>query len=167
MALLSLEDAFVEELRDIYYAEKQITKALPKMAKKATNPDLKAGFEKHLRETEGQVRRLEEVFELLGEKAKGKKCEAMDGLLEEGKDVMQEDAEDEVRDALMIAAAQKVEHYEIATYGTLCTWAELLGMDQVARLLKQTLSEEKTTDEKLTQVARKINVAAQMAGAEK
>jgi ferritin-like metal-binding protein YciE len=163
MSLTTLEDAFVEELRDVYHAEKQIIKALPRMAKKATNPELRAGLEKHLRETEEQVQRLEQVFELLGEKAKAKKCDAMEGLLEEGKDVMNEDAEDEVRDALLIAAAQKVEHYEIATYGTLCAWSKQLGHDsRVAELLHRTLNEEKMTDEKLTQVARQVNAHAEM-----
>src|SRR3954470_4835999 len=146
MTLMSLEDAFVNELQDVLHAEKQLVKALPKMARKATNPELRAGFEQHLRETEEQIRRLEQAFTALGRKAKAKTCEAMEGLIREGQDTMKEKAEKSVLDALLIAVAQKVEHYEIATYGTLCTWSEQLGNREVTRLLKQTLSEEKETD---------------------
>ena len=162
MAIETLEDAFIEELKDLLHAEKQLTKALPRMAKKAQNPQLKKSFEKHLRQTEDQVQRLEQVFELLDMKPKTKTCDAMKGLIEEGKELMQEDAEPDVLDALLIGAAQKVEHYEIASYGTLCTWAELLGCDRkVIDLLKKTLSEEKETDELLTKLAeQQVNQAA-------
>ena len=160
MAMRSLEDCFFDELRDVLSAEKQLTQALPKMAKKASDAKLKQAFEHHLEETKKQVERLEKAFESLDRAARSKKCEAMAGLLEEGKELMEEDAEPAVKDALMIAAAQKVEHYEIATYGTLCTWAEQLGFDQALKLLKQTLEEEKQADEKLTQVAGRVNQAA-------
>jgi ferritin-like metal-binding protein YciE len=161
MTLMSLEDAFVHELRDVLHAERQITKALPRMARKASDPQLRSAFDQHLRETEEQIRRLEQVFESLGEKVKAKKCEGVEGLLDEGKQVLKEDAEANVRDALLIAAAQKVEHYEIATYGTLCTWSKQLGhRSEVTELLKRNLSEEKQTDELLTQIARRVNAQA-------
>ena len=162
MPIETLEDAFVEELKDLLHAEKQLTKALPRMAKKAQNSQLKKSFEKHLQQTEEQVQRLEQVFELLDMKPKTKTCDAMKGLIEEGKEVMQEDAEPDVLDALIIAAAQKVEHYEIASYGTLCTWAELIGHDRkVIDLLKRTLAEEKETDQLLTKLAeQQVNQAA-------
>ena len=162
--LSSLDDLLVHELQDIYNAEGQILKALPRMAKAASNPDLKAAFEEHRSQTEGQVKRLEQVFKLLGHPVKGKKCEGMAGLIEEGKKVMQEDAEPEVLDAALIAAAQKVEHYEIAAYGCLCTYAEMLGYQEAHELLGQTLDEEETTDEKLTALAESvINVEAEVA----
>ena len=165
MKLKSLEDLFVEELRDVYHAEGQLVKALPKMAKAATTPDLKAGFELHLKETKGQVGRLEKGFKKLGLPVRGKKCMAMEGLIEEGKELIEEDAEDSVKDAGLIAAAQKVEHYEIATYGTLVTWAEQLGHSDVAALLQATLDEEKATDEKLTELAEgMVNAAADRNG---
>lgn len=160
MALHTLEDAFVEELRDILNAERQLTKALPKMAKNATDEKLQEAIEHHLEETEGQIERLEQVFKLVGKPARGKSCEAMEGLIAEGKEVMEEDAEEAVRDALLIASAQKVEHYEIAAYGTLCTWAETLGLDEAAELLKQNLEEEKNADETLSQIAAEVNAAA-------
>ena len=153
MKMETLQELYVEELQDVYDAEKQLVKALPKMAKNANNEELKAAFEQHLEQTEEHVSRLERVFEELGEKPKGKKCKAMQGLLEEGKEMMEEDASEEVRDAAMIAAAQKVEHYEIATYGTLRTYAEMLGFDDQADLLQETLDEEKDTDENLTELA--------------
>ena len=157
-----LKELLVDELRDIYNAEGQLTKALPRMAKKASNPQLRSAFETHLRETEGQIDRLDEVFEQLGEKARGKTCHAMKGLIEEGKEMMGEDFEEDVMDAALIAAAQKVEHYEIASYGTVRAWAELLGEDQVVKLLQQTLDEEGATDKKLTMLAESsINVEAQ------
>ena len=157
----NLQELLVEELRDIYHAEGQLLKALPKMAKSAQSERLKEAFERHLEETEQHVERLERAFELLGEPAKGKKCQAMEGLIEEGKEVMDEHSESAMLDAGLICAAQKVEHYEIASYGTICTWADLLGLDEVSDLLKETLDEEKTTDETLTEIAEsEINVEA-------
>jgi ferritin-like metal-binding protein YciE len=154
--LASLDDLLVHELQDIYHAEGQILKALPKMAKAASHPDLKEAFELHRRQTEEQVRRLEQAFKLLGVPAKGKKCEGMAGLIEEGRKVMEEDAEAPVLDAALIAAAQKVEHYEIASYGCVCTYAEMLGYDQVHELLGQNLDEEETTDQQLTALAENV-----------
>jgi ferritin-like metal-binding protein YciE len=160
--LSSLDDLLVHELQDIYHAEGQILKALPKMTKAATSPDLKAAFEEHRIQTEGQVRRLEQVFKLLGHPAKGKKCEGMAGLIEEGKKVLEEDADPAVLDAALIMAAQKVEHYEIATYGCVCTYAEMLGYDEAHELLGQNLDEEEATDERLTALAESvINVEAE------
>jgi ferritin-like metal-binding protein YciE len=165
--LSSLDDLLVHELQDIYHAEGQILKALPKMTKAATNPDLKAAFEEHRVQTEGQVRRLEEVFKLLGLPAKGKKCEGMAGLIEEGKKVLEQGAEPAVLDAALIASAQKVEHYEIASYGCLCTYAEMLGHDRVHNLLGQNLDEEETTDQRLTALAETvINFEAEDEGIE-
>src|SRR5215211_2151908 len=162
--LNSLDDLLVHELQDIYHAEGQILKALPKMIKAASHPELQAAFEEHLEQTEGQVERLDQVFKLLGVPAKGKKCEGMAGLIEEGKKVMEEDAEPSVMDAALIAAAQKVEHYEIASYGCVCTYAEMLGYDQVHDLLGQNLEEEEVTDEKLTELAESvINIEAEEA----
>src|SRR5919205_1552277 len=154
--LNSLDDLLVHELQDIYNAESQILKALPKMAKAATHPDLKRAFEEHRTQTEGQVDRLEQAFKLLGVPAKGRKCDGMAGLLEEGKKVMEEDAQPSVMDAALIAAAQKIEHYEIASYGCVCTYAEMLGYDQVHELLGQNLDEEETTDQKLTALAESV-----------
>ena len=162
--LTSLDDLLIHELQDIYHAEGQILKALPKMIKSATNEELKLAFEEHRRQTEGQVERLEQVFRLLGRPVKGRKCEGMAGLLEEGKKVMAQDAEETVMDAALIASAQKVEHYEIAAYGCVCTYAEMLGYDQVHELLGQNLDEEETTDQRLTVLAERV-VNAQ-AGAE-
>jgi len=153
MALKTLEDALVEELHDVLSAEKQITQALPKMAKKATDPKLKKAFETHLKETEGQIERLNQVFELLGKKATAKTCEAMKGILKEGESIMEEEADPDVMDAMLIGAAQKVEHYEIATYGTLCTWAATLGLDEVQDLLGENLDEEEETDDILSELA--------------
>ena len=161
MEMESLQDLMIEELKDIYNAENQLLKAMPRMAKKAKSQQLKAAFETHMKETEGQVKRLEQVFEALGEKAKGKKCHAMEGLLEEAKEMMGEDMEADVMDAALIAAAQKVEHYEIASYGTVRTYAQLLGNKEAARLLQQTLDEEGKTDKLLTEMAENsINVEA-------
>jgi len=154
--LSSLDDLLVHEMQDIYNAEGQILKALPKMVKAASNPDLKRAFEEHRVQTEGQVDRLEQAFKLLGVPARGRKCEGMTGLLEEGKKVMEQEAEESVLDAALIAAAQKVEHYEIASYGCICTYAEMLGYDQVHELLGQTLDEEETTDQKLTALAETV-----------
>jgi ferritin-like metal-binding protein YciE len=149
----TMEELFVDELRDLYDAEKQLTKALPKMAEAAQSDDLRSGFEEHLQQTAGHVQRLERIFEALGEKASGKKCAAMAGLIKEGDEVASSTDETAVRDAGMIAAAQKVEHYEIAGYGSAKTHAELLGNREAARLLEQTLREEKDTNEKLTELA--------------
>jgi ferritin-like metal-binding protein YciE len=160
--LNSLDDLLVHELQDIYHAEGQILKALPKMAKAATHPELQGAFEEHLEQTEGQVERLDQAFKLLGVPAKGRKCEGMAGLIEEGKKMMEEDAEPSVMDAALIAAAQKIEHYEIASYGCVCTYAEMLGYDQVHDLLGQNLEEEELTDEKLTALAESvINIEAE------
>jgi ferritin-like metal-binding protein YciE len=159
MAAENLQELFVNELRDIYDAEKQLTRALPKMAKAAESDELRAAFEEHLEQTRGHVGRLEEVFKLLGIAARGKPCEGMKGLIEEGEEVMEE-MEGTTLDAALIASAQKVEHYEIATYGTLATFAEVLEMQQAKDLLGQTLEEEKEADEKLTAIASQINPEA-------
>lgn len=159
----TLRETLLEELADVYDAEKQILKALPKMAEAAAHPELKQAFEEHLEQTQGQVERLEQVFEILGEDAKAQKCKAMQGLLKEGEDLMKEDE----GDAALICAAQKVEHYEIAAYGSLHSWARLLGEEDAADLLEETLDEEKDTDERLTQVAESaINVEESEEGAE-
>ncbi len=161
MEIDSLRKLYVEELKDIYSAEKQALQALPKMAKKAQNAQLKRAFEDHMAVTQEQVNRLETIFEGLGKAARGKKCKAMEGLVEEGKEVMQEDMEPEVMDAALIAIAQKIEHYEIASYGTVCSYARLMGEEQAAKLLQQTLNEEGDTDKLLTQLAESsINVEA-------
>ncbi|HEY2587134.1 MAG TPA: ferritin-like domain-containing protein [Tepidisphaeraceae bacterium] len=162
MHMQDLQDLYIEELRDIYNAEKQLVKALPKMAKKASHDELKQAFTTHLEETKGHVERLEQIFEKLGKRAGGKTCKAMQGIVEEGKDMMEEDAEPEVLDAALIAAAQRAEHYEIAAYGTVRTYAKLLGDEKAAKLLQTTLDEEGNTDKKLTQLAESsINVEAQ------
>jgi len=153
----------VEELQDLYSAETQITKALPKMAKAATSQTLKDAFESHLEETKEQIKRLDQIFENLGESSKGKTCEGMKGLLKEGDELMKEDADPEVLDAGLISAAQRVEHYEMAGYGTVRTYAELLGEDEAVTLLEATLKEEKAADSKLSKVANKINVQANKA----
>ncbi|MGB3643469.1 MAG: ferritin-like domain-containing protein [Mesorhizobium sp.] len=149
----TLDDLFVHTLRDIYYAEKQIVEALPKMIEKATAPDLKAGFEQHLRETEGHVQRVEKVFEMHGTKAKEVDCPAIDGILEEADDVSGEVEDKNVLDAALIASAQAVEHYEITRYGTLIAWAKELGRDDCASVLAQNLKEEEATDKKLSGLA--------------
>jgi len=148
-----LQDLFLDELADIFYAEKLLVKALPKMAKAAQSDSLRQAIEEHLSQTEEHVSRLEQVFELFDKPAKGKKCEAMEGLVEEGKTIMQEWKGSPALDAALISAAQKVEHYEIGSYGTLVTWAERLGNDEAASILKETLAEEKETDENLTNLA--------------
>jgi ferritin-like metal-binding protein YciE len=160
MAEKDLNELFLDTLKDIYYAEKQILKALPKMAKAANSDKLRAAFEKHHDETEGQIERLEKIFELLGKAARGKKCKGMEGLIEEAKEMMQEDMEDDVMDAALIASAQKSEHYEIASYGTLRTYAELLGEKEHSKLLQQTLDEEGMMDKELTKLAEQVNVEA-------
>ncbi len=153
MKIDSLKALLEEELKDIYSAEKQLLKALPKMVKKASSEELKSALQEHLEVTEGQIARLEEVFESLGKPAKAKTCKAMQGLLEEATEIMEEDATDAVLDAGIIAAAQKVEHYEIASYGTVRTWARLVGEDQAAELLQETLDEESEADQRLTELA--------------
>ena len=165
MEMESLQELMMHELRDLYSAENQMLKALPKMVKKASNPQLKKAFETHLRETEVQIQRLEKIFEKLGKKPTGKKCAAMEGLVEEGKEMMGEDMEDDVMDAALISIAQKVEHYEIASYGTVRTWAQLLGDEQTAKALQQTLDEEGKTDKLLTELAESsINIEAAQPG---
>jgi ferritin-like metal-binding protein YciE len=160
MSVSTMEELFIDELKDIYSAEKQITKSLPKMAKAATSPDLRDAFESHLEETKGHVERLEKAFEILGKPARGKMCHGMEGVLEEGAEVLEDTEKGDVRDAALISAAQRVEHYEIAAYGTVRTYAELLGEDTAVQLLEQTLEEEKETDQKLTDMASEINVKA-------
>ena len=149
----TLHDAFVDELRDTYDAEKQLTKALPKMAKAASSPNLRAAFEAHLQETREQIERLEQIFAGLDEKVRGKHCDGIAGIIEEGKTIMEEDFDDTTMDACLIAAAQRAEHYEMAAYGTLAAWARAMGHTEAADLLEQTLEEEKATDEKLSSLA--------------
>lgn len=156
MTLDHLQDLYLEELRDVYDAEKQLMKALPAMAKSASNPRLVKAFESHLKQTEEHVQRLETIFQELGQKAKGKPCAGMQGLIEEGKEMIKEDAVDDVRDAGLITAAQRVEHYEIAAYGTLSAYAKTLNRKNDLRILQRTLKEEKSTDEKLTDLAERV-----------
>jgi ferritin-like metal-binding protein YciE len=156
MKLDNLRKLYTEELRDIYNAENQLLKALPKMASGASSDELRQAFEDHLQETEGQVKRLEEIFADLDESPKGKTCHAMKGLVEEGAEMLEEDGEESVLDAGIIAAAQKVEHYEIASYGTVRTFAELLGQKEAAKLLQQTLDEESAANEKLNELAEGV-----------
>jgi len=158
--LKTLEDFLIDELKDLYSAEKQLLKALPKMAKAATSEELKQAFTDHLEETENHVTRLEEISNIVGKGLTGKKCKAMEGLVEEGKELMEEDATPEVMDVALICAAQKVEHYEIASYGCASTYARLLGMEDVEELLNATLDEEKGADEKLTGIAEELNPEA-------
>jgi len=160
MTTNSLLGLYVDELRDIYNAEKQLTKALPKMAKAATSEELRNGFTEHLEQTRGHVERLEQIFEALGQRASGKQCAGMEGLVKEGSELIDGDFEGEVLDAALIGAAQRVEHYEIAAYGTVIAFAELLGESQHVSLLRQTFDEEKATDEKLTELSQDVNVAA-------
>jgi ferritin-like metal-binding protein YciE len=154
-----LKELYVDELKDIYSAETQLLKALPKMAKAAASDDLRSGFEKHLQQTKGHVARLEQIFKALGEKPTGKKCKGMEGLIEEGSEAAGEDYEDDVKDEALIGAAQRVEHYEIAAYGTVRAIAEKLGENAAVKLLSQTLEEEKETDEKLTELANNIELS--------
>ena len=157
----TLHDAFLDELRDTYDAEKQLTKALAKLAKASSNPKLRQAFESHLQETQGQIGRLEQVFESLGEKARGKHCDGIEGIIEEGKSVMEEDFDDETMDACLIAAGQRAEHYEMAAYGTLVAWAKTMGHDEAAGLLEEILEQEKAADQKLTKLAEsRINQSA-------
>ena len=157
MTVDSMEKLFVDELKDLYSAEKQITKALPRMAKAAENQELRMAFETHLEETKNQIERLDRVFEILGKSATGKTCAGMKGLLDEGKEMMEETEEGSVRDAAMISAAQRVEHYEMAGYGSVRTYAENLGQKEIAKLLDETLKEEGEADKKLTKIAMKVN----------
>ena len=163
MKVESIEDLFLDELKDLYSAEKQITKALPKLVKAASDQRLSAAFDSHLQETKGHVERLEEIFQKLGKKGTGKTCEGMKGVLEEGAEVVQEIEKGPIRDAGLIAAAQRVEHYEIAGYGSVRSFAELLGKTDIVELLEQTLDEEKAADEKLTKISESVNQEAQTA----
>src|SRR3954447_9048154 len=149
----TLYDAFLDELRDSYDAEKQLTKALTKLSKASSNPKLRQAFETHLQETQGQIERLEEVFESLDERARGQHCDGIAGIIEEGKSIMEEDFDDTTMDACLIAAGQRAEHYEMAAYGTLVAWAEAMGHDEATELLQQTLDEEKAADKKLSSLA--------------
>ena len=160
MSVDSIEMLFIEELKDLYSAENQITKALPKMVSAAASKDLKKAFENHLRETEGQIERLIQICNILGANPRGKTCEGMKGVLEEGSSMLKETEEGDVRDVALISAAQRVEHYEMAAYGTVRTYAQLLGQTQCAKLLDETLAEEKAADQKLTAIAGKVNAQA-------
>jgi ferritin-like metal-binding protein YciE len=163
MAMNNMQDLYLHELKDIHNAEKQILQALPKMAKAASHQELRRAFEEHERVTEEQVRRLETIFDDLGQKPSGKKCKGMEGLIEEGEEILSEDADPDVRDAALIAAAQRVEHYEIAAYGTARTYARHLGFDKHVELLQRTLDEEGQTDERLTKLAEsRINTDAEV-----
>lgn len=165
MAQKNMHDLLVEELRDIYHAEKQLEKALPKLAKASFSDDLRQCFDEHREQTRGQIERLEQVFEKLDTRNRGKRCEAMEGLIDEAREIMEMGLAPEVLDAALIAAAQKVEHYEIASYGTVHAYASAMGLQEVADLLRQTLDEEKQTDQKLNQLAiSKINKKAIEAG---
>ena len=164
MAEKTLDDLFLNTLKDVYYAEKQIYKSLPKMAKAATDKQLGAAFEKHQEETEGQIARLEQIFELLEKPARGKKCDAIEGILDEGKEIMDEFDGSPALDAGLLASAQAVEHYEISRYGTLKSWATALGMKDAVKLIDETLAEEKKTDALLTKLAETVvNAEAQAA----
>ena len=155
-----LKELYIDELKDLYNAENQLVKALPKMAKAASSEELRARFEEHLEQTKGHVQRLEQIFEMLDENPKGKKCRGMEGLVEEGSELMEEELDDALLDAALIGAAQRVEHYEIAAYGTVRAFAEQLGESEHTSLLEETLQEEKETDEKLTELAKQINAQA-------
>jgi ferritin-like metal-binding protein YciE len=165
MSVANIEELLISELKDIYSAEKQITKALPKMAKAATSPDLRAAFESHLEETNGQIERLDQIFETLGKSGRGKVCHGMQGVLEEGSEVLEDTEKGDVRDAALISAAQRVEHYEMAAYGCVREYANVLGMKDVVALLEATLEEEKAADEKLTKISRTVNSVAMKAAA--
>jgi ferritin-like metal-binding protein YciE len=156
----TFKDLYLEQLRDLYNAEQQLIKALPKMAKASTSVDLRSGFEGHLEQTRGHAQRLEQIFQAMGEKPTGTKCKAMEGLVAEGGEIIDSDFEGDVKDAGLIAAAQRVEHYEMAGYGVVRTFAELLGESEAVKLLEETFEEEKETDEKLTELARTINASA-------
>jgi ferritin-like metal-binding protein YciE len=166
MPVRNFEDLFIDELKDIYDAERRITKALPKMIRNASSPELSSALEEHLQVTEEQIGRLDRIFEEMGKSPGRKTCDGMVGLLEEGQKIMEEAGPEHLTDAGIIAAAQKVEHYEIATYGTLRDWAKLLGRDEVARMLQETLDEEGEADKKLTKIAQSLNVEAAEEGEE-
>ncbi|MGD0832277.1 MAG: ferritin-like domain-containing protein [Terracidiphilus sp.] len=157
MSVDTMDRLFVAELRDLYSAEIQITKTLPKLIKAASSEELRSAFEHHLKETEGQVERLEQVFEILGSSPKGKTCNGMKGILKEGSEILQETAGGDIRDAGLISAAQRVEHYEMAAYGAVRSYAEILGQSQISELLQATLQEEKAADKKLTEISQKLN----------
>ncbi|MGD0941169.1 MAG: ferritin-like domain-containing protein [Terracidiphilus sp.] len=163
MSVDTIDGLFVAELKDLYSAENQITKALPKLIKAASSEELRSAFEHHLKETEGQVQRLEQVFEILGSSPRGKTCNGMKGILEEGSEMLGETTEGEVRDAGLISAAQRVEHYEMAAYGAVRSYAEILGQSQISELLQATLQEEKAADKKLTEISHKVNREARQA----
>jgi ferritin-like metal-binding protein YciE len=165
MSVGTIEQLFVDELKDLYSAEKQITKSLPKLAKAATTPELRGAFESHLKETFGQIERLDKIFEILGKSPRGKVCNGMKGVLEEGAEVLEETEKGLVRDTALISAAQRVEHYEMAGYGCVREYAKLLGQKEIASLLDETLAEEKAADSKLGQIARQVNSAALKAAA--
>jgi len=165
MSVENIEELLISELKDIYSAEKQITKALPKMAKAATSSDLKAAFESHLEETNGHIERLEQIFETLGKSGRGKVCHGMQGVLEEGSEVLEDTKKGDVRDAALISAAQRVEHYEMAAYGCVHEYANILGKADIAKLLEQTLGEEKAADSKLGTIAKQVNSEALKAAA--
>ena len=160
MSVSTIEELFIGELKDLYSAENQITKTLPKLVKAATTPELKKAFETHLKETEGQIERLNRIFEILGKSPRGKTCAGMKGVLEEGAEMLKETEEGSIRDAALISAAQRVEHYEMAGYGCVREYAKLLGQNEIAQLLDETLEEEKAADSKLGEVAKKVNPAA-------
>lgn len=156
MPMKTLQDAMVEELQDMLHAERQIASALPKMAAKTSNTKLREAFESHARQTEGQIERLERAFQAVGAEAKARRCEGIEGILEEGEQFMRDELDQDVLDAMLIAAAQKVEHYEIASYGTLRTWAQMLKNDDAVKLMEESLAEEKDTDQKLTEIAETV-----------
>jgi ferritin-like metal-binding protein YciE len=163
MSVSSMEELLIDELKDIYNAEKQITRALPKMAKATTSTKLKEAFQSHLQETQGHIERLDKVFEILGKAPRGKTCHGMQGVLEEGSEVIEETEKSPLRDAALISAAQRVEHYEMAAYGSVRAYAKILGQNEVVNLLEQTLQEEKAADEKLTSIAGSVNSEASAA----
>jgi ferritin-like metal-binding protein YciE len=160
MSVNTIDELLLDELKDLYSAEKQITKALPKLARAARSQELKSAFESHLQETEGQIERLDKIFEILGKSPRGKKCHGLEGVLEEGSEVLEELDKGAVRDAALISAAQRVEHYEMAGYGSVREYATLLGQGEIASLLDQTLKEEEAADKKLNGIAKKINPEA-------
>jgi ferritin-like metal-binding protein YciE len=160
MSVTSMEELLIDELKDIYSAEKQITKALPKMARATSSAKLKEAFQSHLEETHGQIERLDKVFEILDKASRGKLCHGMQGVLEEGSEVIEEIEKSPVRDAALISAAQRVEHYEMAAYGAVREYARILGQDEIVSLLEETLEEEKAADQKLTMIAESVNSEA-------
>jgi ferritin-like metal-binding protein YciE len=160
MSVSSIQELLIDELKDIYSAEKQITRALPKMAKATTSDELKQAFQSHLEETKGQIERLDKIFEILGKAPRGKTCHGMQGVLEEGSEVIEETEKSAVRDAALISAAQRVEHYEMAAYGAVREYARILGQKEIAGLLEETLAEEKAADTKLTSIAKSVNSQA-------